>query len=38
MNKGWQRLARAQAPRDARRFGFHLGQNERIAKLQRAFG
>ena len=37
MNKGWQRLARAQAPRDAERFGFRSAENDRMAKLRLAF-
>ena len=37
MNKGWQRLARAQAPRDGERFNLRDGDNERMAKLRLAF-
>lgn len=37
MNKGWQRLAKAQAPRDAKRFDFNGGDGERMAKLRLAF-
>ena len=37
MNRGWQRLARAQAPRDAERFGFVPAGSDRMTKLRLAF-
>lgn len=37
MNKGWRRLARAQAPRDAERFGFAPADNDRMTTLKLAF-
>lgn len=37
MNKGWRRLARAQAPTDAKRFGFETLDATRMAKLTQAF-
>ena len=38
INKGWKRLAKIQAPRDAKRFGFIPKRaNRRIAKIRQAF-
>ena len=36
-NAGWVRLARAQVPRDAERFGYVPGDNERTRKIRKAF-
>ena len=38
INKGWKRLAKIQAPRDEKRFGFIPKRaNRRIAKIRQAF-
>jgi len=37
MNKGFARMAKIQAPRDAERFGFVRGDNSRIERIRRAF-
>ncbi len=37
MNRGWQRMARIQAPKDAKRFRFVPDGNPRLRKLRRAF-
>jgi len=38
MNRGFQRMARIQAPRDEERFGVHFRRNERTALIREAFG
>ncbi|MFO0836942.1 MAG: hypothetical protein U1D55_00325 [Phycisphaerae bacterium] len=37
MNQGWKRMARVQAPHDARRFGFTPHHSPRLAKIIDAF-
>jgi radical SAM superfamily enzyme YgiQ (UPF0313 family) len=37
MNRGWKRMARIQAPHDARRFGFTPRRSRRMSKIRRAF-
>lgn len=37
MNKGWKRMARIQAPHDAKRFGFIPHPTPRFAKIREAF-
>jgi len=38
MNRGWKRMARIQAPKDAERFGFVPNGSPRVRKLRQAFG
>lgn len=37
MNRGFTRMARVQAPRDAERYGLHFVRNERTATMKEAF-
>ncbi len=38
MNRGWQRMARVQAPHDARRFGLSPQPSSRLDRIKEAFG
>ncbi len=38
MNRGWKRMARIQAPRDAQRFGFRPRPSPRLARIRNSFG